>query len=143
MLDHPLVSPVVAQSWVGSPPMWMAVGGGERLADGPKFLAQNAAGQGVTVVWEEYEAMPHLWPLLFKSWPQNQRCWEGWSRACSQFANGVSVAAKGQNTEVESLRSYHFDVLNLTPLSMHDIQRCLRDHRKTIEPFKGSKKAML
>lgn len=34
MLNHPLVSPVVAHDWVGSSPIWIAAGGGERLLDG-------------------------------------------------------------------------------------------------------------
>ena len=42
----------------------MATGGGERLADGARSVAQTAARQDVAVVWEEYEAMPHLWPSI-------------------------------------------------------------------------------
>ena len=34
MLNHLLVSPVVAHDWVGSPPIWIAAGDGERLLDG-------------------------------------------------------------------------------------------------------------
>ena len=76
MLSHPLVLPVTAREWKGSPPVWFATDGAERLADGAKSVAQTAARQGVVVHWEEHEAMPHLWPMLFKSWPQAQRCWQ-------------------------------------------------------------------
>ena len=86
MLTHPLVSPVVAREWNGSPPMWIAAGGGERLRDGARFLAKNAADQGVIVVWEEYEAMPHLWAILFPKWPHARLCWENCARACVLLA---------------------------------------------------------
>lgn len=140
MLNHPLVSPLVAQSWVGSPPMWIALGGGERLADGAKFLAQNAARQGVVVIWEEYEAMPHLWLLLFTNWPQTQRCWSHWARACTSFAKGTPVSSSGSRVEVESLRSIEVDVFALTDLSMDDVQDYMRNHQKNAKPFTGEKK---
>lgn len=139
MLNHPLVSPVVARSWVGSPPMWIAVGGGERLADGARFLAQSVARQGVAVVWEEYEAMPHLWPLLFATWPQTQRCWKHWARACTSFAEGRPVASSGNRMEVGNLQSREVDLHTLTRLSMDDVLGYMKDHQKNTKPFTGEK----
>lgn len=144
MLDHPMVSPIVARSWVGCPPMWIAIGGGERLADGARFLAQNAARQGVAVVWEEYEAMPHLWPLLFPTWSQSQRCWRNWARACGSFVKGAPAAPKGNRMEVGSLQSREVDILALTRLSMDEVLGYIRKHQNDVKPFTGERnKAML
>lgn len=60
----------------------------------------------MAILWEEYEALPHLWPLLFGSWPQSQRCWENWARACTQLINGPPVAVDGKRMEVGSLRCH-------------------------------------
>ncbi|KFY28291.1 hypothetical protein V493_03004 [Pseudogymnoascus sp. VKM F-4281 (FW-2241)] len=65
MLCHPLVSPLSAESWEGAPPIFV-VSGEEMLADEGKAFAQKAAAQGVTVVWEQYEAMPHCFALLLE-----------------------------------------------------------------------------
>ena len=62
MLCHPLVSPATQKSWHGAPPMWFA-SGQERFADSAKAVAETAARQGVHVWYEEYEEMPHDWPL--------------------------------------------------------------------------------
>ena len=144
MLDHPLVSPLTARDWVGCPPIWIAIGGRERLIDSARFVAQNAARQGVTVVWEEYEAMPHIWPLLFPTWPQTLRCWENWARACSSFASGASTTTSGNRFQVGSLQSQQIDIFILTNLSMDDVLGYMSNHQKKVKPFTGEKnKAML
>ena len=99
----------------------------------------------MAVLWEDYEALPHLWSLLFGSWPQSQRCWENWEVACTQFANGAPVIVNGKRIEVRSLRSYETDVLSLTRLSMYDVQGYMKNYQKNAQPFNGevSKKAML
>ena len=44
------------------------------------MIASRAAEQGVAVVWEEYEGMPHIFPLLpgLGQPPQVKRCLEDW-----------------------------------------------------------------
>lgn len=96
MLNHPLVSPATAQNWIGCPPLWIAVGSGERLIDGAKAVAQNAASQGVTVAWTEYEEMSHLWPLLFRTWPQSQLCLQSWAHSCKAPVGGTLVEIEGK-----------------------------------------------
>ena len=137
MLDHPLVSPLTARDWVGCPPMWVAVGGGERLIDAVRFVAQSAARQGVTVIWEEYEAMPHIWPLVLPTLPQARRCWENWARVCSSRVKGAPVTTIGNIIQVESLQSQQVDVFNLTNLSLEDVLGYMRNHQKNVKPFTG------
>ena len=74
---HPLVSPTLAESWAGPPPIWLSCGE-ERLADSSKIVAHRAAEQGVVVVvvWEQYEALPHCFcaiPVL-SFLPQADMC---------------------------------------------------------------------
>jgi acetyl esterase/lipase len=62
-LMHPLVSPLAAPDWSASPPLFFSVGE-EMLRDEDAVLAQRAVAQGVTVVWREFEAMPHCFAML-------------------------------------------------------------------------------
>ena len=48
-LCHPLVSPTLAETWAGSPPMLFCCGD-EMLVDNSKVIAQRAANEGCTVV---------------------------------------------------------------------------------------------
>ncbi|KAG7286111.1 hypothetical protein NEMBOFW57_008414 [Staphylotrichum longicolle] len=52
LLAHPLVSPVLARSWAGAPPVYVCTGW-ELLADEDKFVAHKMWREGVRVVFEE------------------------------------------------------------------------------------------
>ena len=52
LVMHPLVSPLLAASWAGAPPVWICTGR-ELLADEDKFTAAKLHGDGDTVVFEE------------------------------------------------------------------------------------------
>ncbi|EMD61133.1 hypothetical protein COCSADRAFT_239516 [Bipolaris sorokiniana ND90Pr] len=64
-LLHPLVSPLSAQDWSGSPPLFFSIGQ-EMLRDEAAVLAQRAVKQGVSVTWREFEAMPHVFAVLLE-----------------------------------------------------------------------------
>ncbi|KAL8768653.1 MAG: hypothetical protein Q9209_005212 [Squamulea sp. 1 TL-2023] len=88
MLDHPLVSPLAAQDWTGSCPMWFAYGE-EMLADEGKAVASLAARQGVTVIWEQFEAMPHCFTLLFENLEAGRTSFRNWAAFCVKVAGGA------------------------------------------------------
>ncbi|KAL8697706.1 MAG: hypothetical protein Q9201_006979 [Fulgogasparrea decipioides] len=98
MMLHPLVAPAFARSWEGAPPMWFA-GGQERFADSAKLAAEQAARQGVPVSYEEYEEMPHDFPIMSatwpwaktEGWPQSVKCMEAWVNACKVFGEGGTL----------------------------------------------------
>ena len=125
-LCHPLVSPAVAKSWIGAPPMWFACGQ-ERMADSAKLIAQTAARDGVCVLFEEYEAMPHLWTLFFRQWPQSVRCFEGLAQACKQFVEGVNLTSRGTSIDLRMLSFKELDVKNLTPLTVEEALVLMKD----------------
>lgn len=86
-LAHPLISPMSAKDWTGCPPMWFACGQ-EHVVDSNRLIARRASKQGVKVVWEEYEGMPHVFPQLprMEATPQAVRCLTGWSNFITQCA---------------------------------------------------------
>lgn len=79
LLDHPLVSPVVAQSWEGAPPMWISIGE-ERLQDENISLAKRAAQQDVKVTFDRYQAMPHAHTLCLPNTAWEKQCMRRWGQ---------------------------------------------------------------
>ena len=79
------------------------------LVDEGKFIAQRAAEQGVTVLFEEYEAMPHefpMLPVLNKLW-QSERCYNAWAAfctACVEDKGSLSTKATFVEASMESTK---------------------------------------
>ncbi|KAF9888820.1 hypothetical protein FE257_008189 [Aspergillus nanangensis] len=113
-LCHPLVSPVAAPSWAGSPPIFVCCGE-ELLAEECKVFAQNAARQGVAIVWEQYEAMPHCFAHVLQGTFTSARSLESYA----DFVTGVvqknpgEITTKGQFYAAKSLEASSVDVCNL------------------------------
>ncbi|CAL3968763.1 hypothetical protein PZA11_004750 [Diplocarpon coronariae] len=84
VLTHPLVSPLGASSWRGSCPLYIATGT-ELLTDEDRHVAAKAARQGVRVVYDEFEAMPHCFAMMLEGLPGSKMFFERWAgfmRAC-------------------------------------------------------------
>lgn len=66
LVMHPLVSPLLAPagSWVGAPPAYICTGW-ELVADEDQLTATRLHEDGVPVVFGEYEAMPHIFAVVF------------------------------------------------------------------------------
>jgi acetyl esterase/lipase len=69
---HPLVSPITAKNWKGAPPMYLATGE-ECLTDGDVFIAKYLQQQGVKLIFEQFEAMPHCFAMIMPQLPQAKR----------------------------------------------------------------------
>ncbi|KIW08278.1 uncharacterized protein PV09_01198 [Verruconis gallopava] len=94
-LCHPLVSPLAAMDWKGAPPCFV-VTGEECLADEDKILCQRMHAQGVKVVWEQYEAMPHVFCMVFEKTKISEMSFEGWANAIKSFVEKpAEVESKG------------------------------------------------
>ncbi|KAL9023040.1 MAG: hypothetical protein Q9196_007417, partial [Gyalolechia fulgens] len=138
MLYHPLVCAMAADTWQGCPPMYMAVGSKERIVDGARYFAQLVATQGAPILWDEYELMPHNWPMGFPRHPLSEQCYSSWAKACSRFVNGPPIQSHGTFTTFEGSPVRELDVTKLTPLSKNDVARLMRRKQSSIRPFTGT-----
>lgn len=115
----------MAQSWLGAPPMWLCCGE-EMLADSSKVIAQRAAGQGRTVVWSEYEAMPHCFPFILKL-PQSEHSFRScalFCKACSE--NPSSLHSEGTVVDT-SMNIRSVNVRALIGLSFEEVKKRARE----------------
>jgi hypothetical protein len=126
---HPLASLVMARSWKGAPPIYLCTGW-EILAYEDKFFARKLEADGVRVVFEEYEGMPHCFAMILSNAPATTRCFNGWAafiRAAVEDPDSIestAVMIKGKTCEEVPLQ---FD--ELSDASEEDMQR--RVLRKT------------
>ncbi|KAL8849740.1 MAG: hypothetical protein Q9221_005284 [Calogaya cf. arnoldii] len=126
MLDHPLVSPLAAKDWTKSCPMFFSCGE-EMLQDECKAVASLAANQGVTVVWEQYEAMPHCFVLLLEYLDAGQRGFRNWVAFCTQVAAGIDndeearFKTKGTWFAAKTCKETAVDVRSLSVYSREEV----------------------
>jgi acetyl esterase/lipase len=125
-LCHPLVSPVAAPSWRGSPPIFVSCGE-ELLTDECKVFAQKAARQGVTVVWEQYEAMPHCFAHILQGTLTSSQSLESYASFVTRAVQNPSeITTKGTFFAAKSLESSSVDVCNLNDTSEEDVLEGLK-----------------
>ncbi|MCJ1356028.1 MAG: hypothetical protein MMC33_006022 [Icmadophila ericetorum] len=144
MMDHPLTAPMMASNWRGAPPMWFA-GGQERFADSAKVAAEQAARQGVSVRYEEYEEMPHDFPILSLNWPwavtdewpQSIKCIDNWVNACKTFVKGRQQDS-GAVLYLTDGGEERLDVENLTGLTFGEVKRLVREKKAQWKSWLGN-----
>ncbi|XWX02024.1 hypothetical protein V2A60_010056 [Cordyceps javanica] len=130
-LAHPLVSPMAAASWEGAPPVFF-VCGEELLTDEAKTVARRMARQGVPVVWEQWEAMPHCFSMVL-TWTQASKVsYQGWADFVQDAVRGT-VETKGCYVAVKTLERRTVDVTTLTTISDEDVLEGMAAGRKRIE----------
>lgn len=107
---NPLVSPIAAKDWTGAPPMFLCCGE-ERAVDANIIIAKRAKSQGVCILFEQFEAMPHLFMLLLANSPHAERCYSGWAEFC-KLCTEHPQRQKSEETviEVETLNERHIDL---------------------------------
>jgi acetyl esterase/lipase len=135
---HPMVSPCTAKSWAGSPPLWFGVGQ-ERMADSAMVVAQTAASDGVCVLWDQYEAMPHCWPFIVPKMPHSAHVFERWGRACRDMVEQNDLRSRGSWFDVDKLRESSQDVSALTSLNPKEAKIIIEAKAKTSKVYYGDK----
>ena len=116
----------------------LIVCGEERASDGNKVIAQRAQSQGVRVVWEQYEAMPHTFMTLLDRTAHSILCFEHWAEFCrAVVANPDSVKTSGNCIWVETLRSTAVDMENLTNLTVEDALSMMNAQKATRRVWTG------
>lgn len=124
---HPLVSPLAAEDWTGSCPLWLGYGE-EMLVDEGKQIAAKAAKQGVKIVWEQWQAMPHCFALILLWTPMSRRFFEDWAGFCVDVvaAGSREKASAGDETkgiwfEAKSTKERAVDVRDLAVMSDDEV----------------------
>lgn len=121
---HPLVAPTLAENWKGAPPLWLCCGE-EMLADQSKVIAQRAVSQECTVIWIQYETMPHTFPFLLKV-PQTLHS----LTSCANFCRACVHAAHGMTTQGSILDRFmsakSVDVTQLINISFDEFKNGVR-----------------
>ena len=96
------------------------------MADEGKFMAQRAAQCAVTVVWEQYGAMPHCFGLLppLNPLPQAQKAFgkrADFCRACVKQPKAIKT--RGTFTSVDGMQERSVDVEHQLDLSFEDVKQ--------------------
>ncbi|KAL8704483.1 MAG: hypothetical protein Q9201_002358 [Fulgogasparrea decipioides] len=131
MLCHPLVSPLAGKDWTGSCPMWLGYGE-EMMADEGKSVAALAAKQGVTVLWEQFEAMPHCFSMIFEQLEAGQKCFKDWADFCVKVAGNadgvgdVSLKTKGTWFAAKTCKETDVDVTSLAVCTQEEVAQRMR-----------------
>jgi acetyl esterase/lipase len=130
-LCHPLISPLAAKDWTGSPPVFF-VSGEEILADEVAALASRMASQCVTVEWERYEAMPHCFGMLFMDMPIGRRSFAGWTEFIKNVVDAKPITTKGTYFAAKTLKESSVDpktLLELIGVKNEDILGMMKKRR--------------
>ncbi|KAF1932581.1 acetyl-hydrolase [Didymella exigua CBS 183.55] len=133
-LLHPLVSPLAAKSWEGAPPLFFSLGQ-EMLRDEDAVLAQRAVGQGVKVVWREFEAMPHCFAMLLESNPGAPVYYKEFAKFCKEVVEARdSVQTNGEFIRAKTLQRSEVDVKGgLTKLTDVEVEGYMKKGQERIE----------
>ena len=98
---------------------------------------------GVRVRWQEYEAMPHLWPFVFHEWLATKRCWENWGKACAELiGDEMDGPSAARVIRVPDGKAETVDLGRLTKLSMEDVRGFLREFQRKQKPSMGSRSSL-
>ncbi|KAF7935494.1 hypothetical protein EAE99_002474 [Botrytis elliptica] len=130
MLAHPLASPVASFDWSGSCPLWFA-SGQEQIVDGSRLLAQTAFSQGVPVVLQEYEGMPHTFFWVFGKAPQTRKILGDWAGAIVAFGEGKKSVSKAEFIHAKGLKTEELNLKNLVSFGVAEASELL--WKKTLD----------
>lgn len=132
LLDHALVSPVIAEDWKGCPPVWLSAGW-EMLRDEGASLAQRVVEQGGTLWWEEFEGMPHCFQMLLPSLPTSDVCYKSWGEFCRRAVEeNTGLESRGRLIRAKTGEAEDVDVKGLGAVGLEEV-------RKAVEEAKGKR----
>lgn len=124
---HPLVSPMVAKDWKGSPPIFIGCGE-EMLADEDAVFAQKLAKQGVPVVWEQYEAMPHCFAMMLEGLKGGNMFFEKWAGFIKEAVEKPEeIKTRGTFVMAKKLERKNVDVTTLRSFSDEEVLKMMKD----------------
>lgn len=134
VLCHPLVSPMAAEDWSGSPPIWI-VTGEELLSDEDKYFAKVLASQGVTVLYDEFEAMPHCFAMVLEGHEGGRRCftlWSGFIKAAVE--DPASLKTRGTKHAAKTLKEETVDLATVSPFAREEVLERMKARVEVLSP---------
>ncbi|KAI1472828.1 Alpha/Beta hydrolase protein [Daldinia caldariorum] len=105
---HQLASLQMTESWEGAPPVYISCGW-EALEDEIKYIVSKFTRDGVTVMFEEYEAMPHVFESFLPKIPAAQRSREGYAK----FVKAVCEDPKKVKPSYKLIKARTLEELNI------------------------------
>lgn len=119
---HPLVSLQLNATWEKSPPIYICTGW-ECLADEDRYLASKLSRDGVQVVLEEYEAMPHVFAIMLGNLKEAKRCMQGWAAFIVKATEEPErIESKFTTIKAKTLEEVEINVDKLTPYTDEQVQ---------------------
>lgn len=118
------------------------------LVDEGKQIAAKAVKQGVKVVWEQWEAMPHCFSLILLWTPMSRRFFKDWAGFCvdvvaagSGEKDGPGVETRGTWFDVKSNKEKAVEVRDLAIVSDDEVVKRMAQCREArhLDPEGGSK----
>ena len=114
--------------------------GQERLADSGKVIAQTAARQGVVVLWEMYERMPHNWIMMLPKLWQAENCVKRCAEFIRMLAENRAAESGGEIVTIIGERK-KVDVRQLTDLTADEVEGLMRTNTMHLKPWVGWSRA--
>ncbi|KAH6682377.1 alpha/beta hydrolase fold-domain-containing protein [Plectosphaerella plurivora] len=122
LLAHPLATLLMARDWTGAPPTYICTGW-ELLADEDKYIAQKLQSQGVKVVFEEYEGMPHCFAILLTDIPAARRNYSQWTGFLKQAAEAPDlIESRAMTVKAKTLEEVELHFSGLSNVAEEDIR---------------------
>jgi acetyl esterase/lipase len=135
-LRHRLVSPLLAD-FSGAPPVFL-VSGQERLENDMLYTAQRLARQGVTVVADLFDAMPHCFALMLVDLPGSQLCIDRWTAFCKDAVERPeSLKSAATRVAVKSLELSKMDLESLLDITDEQVEKNMRKNQKEMIEVRG------
>jgi acetyl esterase/lipase len=130
LVSHPLVTLLLAPSWRGAPPVYLCTGW-ELLADEDRHAARCMWRDGVRVVFEEYEAMPHCFGLALPYLKETRRCLDAWAG----FIKGVVESGPQGVADEGGSRFVRIRAKTLEEERIEPAELCAEDEQAVEERF--------
>ncbi|KAI1455061.1 Alpha/Beta hydrolase protein [Annulohypoxylon moriforme] len=127
---HPLGTLQMNASWEGAPPVYVCCGW-ETIADEDRYLVSKLTRDGVTVVFEEYEAMPHVFMAVLPHLAEAKRSVEGIAKFVKDVCgNPEKVKSSYKTIKAKSLEEVEISVDKLSPYTDEQVWDLARRHIK-------------
>ena len=142
-MNHPLVCLQMVQDWTGAPPIYVCCGW-ENLADEDHYFANKLHRDGVPVVFEQYEAMPHVFCLILAHTKESNHCYEQWSGFIKKAATDpATIPSSFTSVQAKTCQGSPLDVTKLTSYSDRDVKdllyKTLRENSYELPPQLAAK----